>query len=121
MFGNLFCLRVTFEWQVLPIWEGTTNILSLDVLRALLKSEGRTLQTFHRDIEDRLFALSSGHPQELSDAFQNVRAAANEIVKFAAERQDILEAAARDFAYSLARTYMGEFQFWPQESYFYLN
>lgn len=26
--------------QVLPIWEGTTNILSLDVLRALQKTNG---------------------------------------------------------------------------------
>ena len=27
--------------QVLPIWEGTTNIMSLDVLRAFLSSGGR--------------------------------------------------------------------------------
>ena len=31
---SLFCI------QVLPIWEGTTNLLSLDVLRALDKSKG---------------------------------------------------------------------------------
>ena len=27
--------------QVLPIWEGTTNILSMDVLRAIAKSKGQ--------------------------------------------------------------------------------
>lgn len=29
--------RILRDTQVLPIWEGTTNILSLDVLRVLLK------------------------------------------------------------------------------------
>ncbi|XP_058014751.1 acyl-CoA dehydrogenase family member 11-like isoform X2 [Ahaetulla prasina] len=32
--------------QVLSIWEGTTNILSLDVLRCILKSQGKALDVF---------------------------------------------------------------------------
>uniref|UniRef100_A0A8C5LVP1 Acyl-CoA dehydrogenase n=1 Tax=Leptobrachium leishanense TaxID=445787 RepID=A0A8C5LVP1_9ANUR len=32
--------------QVLTIWEGTTNILSLDVLRSIIKSQGQVLATF---------------------------------------------------------------------------
>jgi alkylation response protein AidB-like acyl-CoA dehydrogenase len=28
--------------QVLPIWEGTTNVLALDLLRVLKKTEGLT-------------------------------------------------------------------------------
>lgn len=94
--------------KVLPIWEGTTNILSLDVLRALSKSGGRALQTFHKDIEDRLFAISKRYPQELEEAFEKVRSSAQHITRFAAENRDILEPAAREFAYSLALTYMGE-------------
>jgi len=31
--------------QVLPIWEGTTNVLSLDVLRAIAKSRGEVSLT----------------------------------------------------------------------------
>ena len=29
--------------QVLPIWEGTTNIMALDVFRAVIKTEGQAL------------------------------------------------------------------------------
>ena len=32
--------RLLRDAQVLPIWEGTTNVLSLDVLRALSRGEG---------------------------------------------------------------------------------
>ncbi|XP_075773148.1 acyl-CoA dehydrogenase family member 11-like isoform X3 [Pelodiscus sinensis] len=32
--------------QVLTIWEGTTNVLALDVLRSLSKSEGRVLDAY---------------------------------------------------------------------------
>jgi alkylation response protein AidB-like acyl-CoA dehydrogenase len=34
--------RLLRDAQVLPIWEGTTNVLSLDVLRALARDEGAT-------------------------------------------------------------------------------
>jgi alkylation response protein AidB-like acyl-CoA dehydrogenase len=34
--------RLLRDAQVLPIWEGTTNVLSLDVLRALARGEGLT-------------------------------------------------------------------------------
>ncbi len=34
--------RLLRDAQVLPIWEGTTNVLSLDVLRALARKEGLT-------------------------------------------------------------------------------
>merc|ERR1712157_333314 len=32
--------------QVLPVWEGTTNIMSLDVLRVLAKTKGAAFSTF---------------------------------------------------------------------------
>ena len=32
--------------QVLPIWEGTTNIMALDVFRAIVKTEGLALGTY---------------------------------------------------------------------------
>ena len=36
--------------QVLPIWEGTTNIMVLDMQRALDKSNGESLEVLHRRI-----------------------------------------------------------------------
>jgi alkylation response protein AidB-like acyl-CoA dehydrogenase len=37
--------RLLRDAQVLPIWEGTTNVLSLDVLRAVARGEGVTALT----------------------------------------------------------------------------
>ena len=48
--------------QVLPIWEGTTNILSLDVLRALAKTKGRVLEVFCREVKQRS-EVARSHPQ----------------------------------------------------------
>jgi hypothetical protein len=91
--------------QVLPIWEGTTNILSLDVLRALAKTKGAALRSFHESVNQRI-AAATQNPQ-LKDSALKVQQASNEIVAFAAKNVDKMEIAAREFAYSLARTYMG--------------
>ncbi|CAG2215212.1 Acyl-CoA dehydrogenase family member 11 [Mytilus edulis] len=48
--------------QVLTIWEGTTNILSLDVLRCISKSNGQALISLQNDVDNKL----SGTPSELS-------------------------------------------------------
>ena len=37
--------------QVLPIWEGTSSVMSLDVLRAINKSRGASLQALQCRIE----------------------------------------------------------------------
>ena len=92
-------------FQVLTIWEGTTNILSLDVLRAIAKSEGKALQSFHEDVEAKL--ASTADRGDLKTATGKVRQASGAILQFAGENTSCLEFAARDFAYSLSRTYMG--------------
>ncbi|CAG2115280.1 unnamed protein product, partial [Medioppia subpectinata] len=40
--------------QIFTIWEGTTNILSLDVLRVLAKTGGEALRAFRSHIKSRL-------------------------------------------------------------------
>ncbi|WP_306054523.1 acyl-CoA dehydrogenase family protein [Natronococcus wangiae] len=50
--------RMLRDAQVLPIWEGTENILSLDVLRALEREDAH--EPLRETIEDRLEAVS--HP-----------------------------------------------------------
>jgi hypothetical protein len=42
--------RLLRDAQVLPIWEGTTNVLSLDLLRVL--SKGGSLDTIAREVRD---------------------------------------------------------------------
>ena len=90
--------------QVTPVWEGTTNILSLDVWRPIVKEKG--LQHFLGDIERRVSGFSSSIPSHMSHA---IRLACKDIASFArtvSANQNALEATARDFSYSLARCYM---------------
>lgn len=93
--------------QVLSIWEGTTNILSLDVLRAISKSKGQVLLAFHKDIQARVNSLGRS---ALSQSASRVEKASKNILQFVqdhASQPGIMEAAARDLAYSLCTTYTG--------------
>ena len=95
--------RLLRDAQVLSIWEGTTNVLSLDVLRAVGK--GDALRAFAEAVTRRLDALA--HPA-LRAAAPRVADAGRRIAEYAArvasdgERQ---QAGARAFAFALARTY----------------
>lgn len=91
--------------QVLTIWEGTTNVLSLDVLRALVKSNGGVIQALHSDVNKRL-DTASGQSQ-LAEASQKVRRGAEDILGFTGRNSQQLEVAARDFSFSIARVSMG--------------
>ncbi|CAB1322021.1 unnamed protein product [Coregonus sp. 'balchen'] len=77
--------------QVLSIWEGTTNVLSLDVLRCSL--------------------LAAASLPSLSVAVRSVDSALSGLREFlqaaALKPPGYVELAARDLAYSLARIYMG--------------
>ncbi|XP_062360119.1 acyl-CoA dehydrogenase family member 11-like isoform X2 [Cinclus cinclus] len=94
---------------VLSIWEGTTNILSLDVLRSLVKSQGQVMAAFLSTVQKKL-ELASG-TEELSPAVQRTREAIGRLQQFTAgvgsEKALTMELAARDFSYSLARIYTG--------------
>lgn len=90
--------------QVLSIWEGTTNVLSLDVLRVLTKSNGEALACFNNVINKKLrTALSTGG--DLKSSADGIVAGLNETTKLISENPRLLEIGARYFAYTLARTY----------------
>ncbi|KAM3939627.1 acyl-CoA dehydrogenase family member 11-like [Leptodactylus fuscus] len=95
--------------QVLTIWEGTTNILSLDVLRSVIKSQGHVLSAFFSSAQEKLEA-SSNIPSlsqpiaQLLQALQNLK---NFTQKAGMKGNGFMELAARDFAYSLAKIYIG--------------
>ncbi|XP_071428266.1 acyl-CoA dehydrogenase family member 11-like [Pithys albifrons albifrons] len=94
---------------VLSIWEGTTNILSLDVLRSLAKSQGQVMAVFLSTVQKKL-ALASG-TAELAPAVQRAQEAVGSLGQFlekaGAEPTMGMELAARDLSYSLARIYTG--------------
>ncbi|BFZ04647.1 hypothetical protein BsWGS_07686 [Bradybaena similaris] len=98
--------RILRDTQVNAIWEGTTNILSLDVLRAINKSAGSVLNHFRNSV---LALISSAKEhQDLQAPACRVEKAMQDVLQFATKLpQNCVEMAAREFAYSLARIYMG--------------
>ncbi|KAJ8042777.1 Acyl-CoA dehydrogenase family member 11 [Holothuria leucospilota] len=97
--------------QVLSIWEGTTNILSLDVLRSVLKSQGQTLQVFFKAVSSRLEGASDCNLAAVKEATKRMQQASSDVqglLKSAlSENPEVMEMAARDLAYSLSRLYIG--------------
>jgi acyl-CoA dehydrogenase len=83
--------------QVYAIWEGTTNVLSLDSLRALAgdtSSALRTASTYWLDGNDDMHAAS---------AIRQALDAAARWIDQHAHARDTLEAGARGLAFTLAR------------------
>ncbi|XP_037091502.1 acyl-CoA dehydrogenase family member 11-like [Pollicipes pollicipes] len=91
--------------QVLPIWEGTTNVLSMDVLRALRKTGGEAWRALAADVAERLLPPAAAHPR-LRPAVVKVKQILPGVEKFMKENQDSLDVAARDLAFTIAKTYM---------------
>jgi acyl-CoA dehydrogenase len=89
--------------QVLPIWEGTTNVLSLDALRAIAKDGG--LDGLRAEIDALTKDLPAGPLGELGQAARvSVHAAAEWLATTYPKDALDVEAGARSFALSLART-----------------
>ncbi|XP_070807746.1 acyl-CoA dehydrogenase family member 11-like [Pituophis catenifer annectens] len=95
--------------QVLSIWEGTTNILSLDVLRCILKSQGKVLDVFFSTAQAKLEAAT--RQPELQASVQIIQNNLQKLKQFVRRMDSKGEAgwqlAARDFAYDLAWIYEG--------------
>jgi hypothetical protein len=86
---------------VLPIWEGTTNVLSLDALRAL-KQDG-VWDAFVDEIRAR---LETSTDPRLRSAIEQAEAAVRHAGRWLAEslkERPLLEAGARRFALTLGR------------------
>ncbi|HEX6965948.1 MAG TPA: acyl-CoA dehydrogenase family protein [Gemmatimonadaceae bacterium] len=97
--------RLLRDAQVLSIWEGTTNVLSLDVLRAIEKDGA--FAPFMAAVEERLDRVRT---PSLSTLVDRVRASGQRLAVYhsdsATRDRDAEQAGARAFAYGLARTYM---------------
>jgi len=89
--------------QVLPIWEGTTNVLSLEMLRALEAAGG--LGVLKREIGILLRVLRDPDLVKMSaQAERAVEQAEAWLEKAAGRGQETLEAGARRCAMTLGRT-----------------
>jgi len=93
------------DTQVLSIWEGTTNILCLDVLRAIQKEN--VAEPFIESIKNRIDRL---HLNDLQESIVIVRRA-YEVLKQYLKQLELLneqeqQVMARRLAYSLIQTYI---------------
>jgi alkylation response protein AidB-like acyl-CoA dehydrogenase len=99
--------RILADAQVLPIWEGTTNVLSLDALRALGK--GGALEALDAELERALAGATragSPHAEQLARPVEVARGGARRAAAWlrdALGEPERLEAGARRCALTLGR------------------
>jgi len=95
--------RLLRDAQVLSIWEGTTNILSLDALRAMERSD--VLGVWAADVKSRLGGIKL---TGLSLCVEHTLQAVQRIEQYVARAQsagtEFQQAGARGFAFAVART-----------------
>lgn len=95
--------RLLRDAQVLSIWEGTTNVLSLDSLRAMERSDA--LAAWTADVRRR---LSGVQESQLSVCIMQTLGAVQRVEEYAARASragsEFQQAGARAFAYAIART-----------------
>jgi alkylation response protein AidB-like acyl-CoA dehydrogenase len=98
--------RLLRDAQVLSIWEGTTNVLSLDVWRAI-DAEPQTIDALCDEVHRQL----DGAAGDLAGPAARVRAAARRLgeasQRFAGHESADREAVARPFAFAIARVTAG--------------
>lgn len=94
--------RLLRDAQVLSIWEGTTNVLSLDVLRAMEK-----VSAFEAFLEEATRRCDDLAREPLGSAAGRVRDALRRLASLAdqmrGEGQSFAESRARGFSYAIAR------------------
>lgn len=88
--------------QVLSIWEGTTNVLSLDTLRAIGQAGG--FGAWRDALQRELAGLPRDAGSEAEDLRRVADRAADWFARASGDR-DRLESGARGFALTLARAY----------------
>ncbi|PIC42581.1 hypothetical protein B9Z55_009612 [Caenorhabditis nigoni] len=98
--------------QVTPIWEGTTNVLSLDVLRVFSGKEN-ILLAFGKRVEQLLANTKSGDAK-LQKSKEAVESALKELQKLLVKASDSniqgetrIDTVARHIAFAIARIYSG--------------
>jgi alkylation response protein AidB-like acyl-CoA dehydrogenase len=93
--------RILRDAQVLPIWEGTTNVLSLDVLRAL--GRAGTLEPIAREVRTRVAKADVSLREPAQAAIDAVAHAEAWLASAREQGIAALEIDARRFALTLGR------------------
>jgi len=95
--------RLLRDAQVLPIWEGTTNVLSLDILRAIHRVDA--LDEWIKNLRQRLDDIKV---RDLRGSAERVTNAVERIAQYAkratAADDSFQQVGARSLSYAIART-----------------
>jgi alkylation response protein AidB-like acyl-CoA dehydrogenase len=94
--------RILADAQVLPIWEGTTNVLSLDTLRALGK--GGALEAIQGELDRNLGGVTDPGLARPAEVARTALRHAIAWVHSAQPEPERLEAGARRLAMTLGRS-----------------
>jgi putative acyl-CoA dehydrogenase len=95
--------RLLRDAQVFPIWEGTTNVLALDTLRAIAKDGA--LQPLILDLSGRLKGVPTSLPKARIE--RRIAALAHHAKKKANASPESQQQSARDFSIALAESVAG--------------
>jgi len=106
--------RALRDAQVLTIWEGTTNVLSMDVLRVLSHDNAKAFTVYQKVVNKRLdLAEKNGKHSSVSATVKNVRNGLNIItsylqktLKAGSDNEITQKMNARHLAYAFSRIYM---------------
>lgn len=90
--------------QVLSIWEGTTNVLSLDTLRSISKEN--TINPFIKNILDRIENTSNLFTSEKEKIVKALDGIKEYLILSQSQDIDFSEAGARNLSYSLIKVFM---------------
>ncbi len=93
--------RLMRDAQVLPIWEGTTNVLALDVLRVL--SRGGSLEPLAAEVSRCVQSARDGSLREAGDVALRALRHATDWIAQAMDSPAKVEQGARRFALTLGR------------------
>ncbi|KAI9365113.1 acyl-CoA dehydrogenase/oxidase [Pilaira anomala] len=94
--------------QVNTIWEGTTNVLSMDVLRVMKETKGQCILTFEKMIKEKM-NRSVQTSSKLSEAAKGVQIALDNISDFikSTSSKIEMESNARQLTFALGKTLAG--------------
>ena len=110
--------------QVLSIWEGTTNVLSLDMLRAMKKE--LAFESFTTIVRDKINALEADEFRQEKASIQQAFGKLQDFMGHAlTQDKEYLELVSRDVAYSIAQIMAGvlliEHAIWCSQNNIYPN
>ena len=83
--------------QVLPIWEGTTNVMALDTARAIAKSKGKVMQAFHERISNAIHAGLESNDAEIQRSTARLKMDMDAFTHFCSDQGEIF----RNFGFNL--------------------